>query len=194
MHGAVTWTSRHASIFFPERDEHLLPPTMALMLVTNAGADKRDLRNARSRILAGMGQKIVGLFAAGQVQTSLCRGKFGMQHLLQSSLPVSLFSPLASILKSRKKQAKLLDRPFDILDTRSVSFTMTSAFLDFDLVVKDGVVVTASDEIACDIGIKDGVVKVLAADLPVGTETKVINAEGGYVTVSVEGKKTFEPG
>ena len=54
----------------------------------------------------------------------------------------------------------------------------------FDSVVKNAIVVTASDEIRCDIGIKDGVVKVLGQGLPVDTSTVVIDAEGAYVTVS----------
>lgn len=55
---------------------------------------------------------------------------------------------------------------------------------NFDLVVKNGIVVTAADESACDIGIKDGVVVCLGKDLPVGEGVEVIDAEGGYVTVS----------
>ena len=60
----------------------------------------------------------------------------------------------------------------------------------FDLVVKNAVVVTASDEVRCDIGIKDGVVKVLGQDLPVGSNTRVIDAEGAYVTVSLRWSRT----
>ncbi|KAH8117262.1 dihydropyrimidinase [Phellopilus nigrolimitatus] len=59
---------------------------------------------------------------------------------------------------------------------------MMSSFLEFDTVVKNGIIVTASDQVPCDIGIKDGVIKVLAHDLPVGPSTTVIDAEGGYVT------------
>ena len=59
-----------------------------------------------------------------------------------------------------------------------------SSLHDFDIVVKNGVVITASDEVRCDIGIKDGIIKVLAHDLPIGPNTKVIDAEGGYITVS----------
>jgi len=55
--------------------------------------------------------------------------------------------------------------------------------LDFDLVVKNGVVVTAADEVACDIAVKDGKVVLLMANLPVTDGCKVIDAEGGYVTV-----------
>ncbi|RSH82866.1 hypothetical protein EHS25_005856 [Saitozyma podzolica] len=58
---------------------------------------------------------------------------------------------------------------------------MSSPF-DFDLVVKNGIVVTAADETACDIGVKDGVVVVLGKNLPVGPNCEIIDAEGGYVT------------
>lgn len=55
----------------------------------------------------------------------------------------------------------------------------------FDLVVKNAVVVTASDEVRCDIGIKHGVVKALGQDLPTEGSTRIIDAEGAYVTVSL---------
>ncbi|WVQ81387.1 dihydropyrimidinase [Cryptococcus sp. DSM 104549] len=53
---------------------------------------------------------------------------------------------------------------------------------EFDLIVKNGIVVTASDEVACDIGVKDGVVVVLGQGLPVTEGCEVIDAEGGYIT------------
>ena len=37
----------------------------------------------------------------------------------------------------------------------------------------------------CDIGIKDGVIICLAKDLPVRERCEVIDAEGAYVTVSL---------
>ncbi|BGP37031.1 hypothetical protein JCM10449v2_000935 [Rhodotorula kratochvilovae] len=57
-----------------------------------------------------------------------------------------------------------------------------SLSLDFDLVIKNGVVVTAADEVACDIAVKDGKVVLLMSDVPVPEGCKVIDAEGGYVT------------
>ncbi|GAA5830604.1 hypothetical protein JCM11251_002530 [Rhodosporidiobolus azoricus] len=54
--------------------------------------------------------------------------------------------------------------------------------LNLDLVIKNGVVVTAADETACDIGVKDGKVVLLMADIPVPDGCEVIDAEGGYVT------------
>ncbi|ORY21035.1 dihydropyrimidinase [Naematelia encephala] len=53
---------------------------------------------------------------------------------------------------------------------------------DFDLVVKNGIVVTASDETECDIGVKDGLVVCLGKNLPVRGNCEVIDAEGGYIT------------
>ncbi|GAA5957370.1 hypothetical protein JCM3765_000438 [Sporobolomyces pararoseus] len=58
---------------------------------------------------------------------------------------------------------------------------MTSAF-DFDLVIKNGIVVSASDETLCDIGVKDGKVLLLMQDLPIPEGCQVIDAEGGYIT------------
>jgi hypothetical protein len=62
---------------------------------------------------------------------------------------------------------------------------MASSFaFDLDLIVRNGIVVTASDEVACDIGIKDGVVRILAEGLPSIPGCEEIDAEGAYVTVS----------
>lgn len=55
--------------------------------------------------------------------------------------------------------------------------------LDLDLIIRNGIVVTAADETACDIGCKDGKVVLLMANMPVPEGCKVIDAEGGYVTV-----------
>ncbi|THV04899.1 dihydropyrimidinase [Dendrothele bispora CBS 962.96] len=54
--------------------------------------------------------------------------------------------------------------------------------LNLDLIVRNGVVVTASDQISCDIGIKDGKVKILAAGIPPQEGCKEIDAEGAFVT------------
>ncbi|CAD6584070.1 MAG: hypothetical protein TREMPRED_003726 [Tremellales sp. Tagirdzhanova-0007] len=58
---------------------------------------------------------------------------------------------------------------------------MSNGF-DFDLVVRNGIVVTASDEVRCDIGIKDGVVVCLAKHLPIGERCEVVDAEGAFIT------------
>ncbi|KAK4689302.1 dihydropyrimidinase, partial [Tremellales sp. Uapishka_1] len=57
-----------------------------------------------------------------------------------------------------------------------------SANFAFDLVIKNGIVVTASDEMECDIGIKDGLIVCLGKGLPVGENCQVIDADGDYVT------------
>ena len=54
---------------------------------------------------------------------------------------------------------------------------------DLDLIIKNGIVATASDEFASDIGIKDGKIVVLARDIQVPQGCEVIDARGGYVTV-----------
>ncbi|GAA5971392.1 hypothetical protein JCM11641_008335 [Rhodosporidiobolus odoratus] len=54
--------------------------------------------------------------------------------------------------------------------------------LNLDLIIQNGVVVTAADETACDIGVKDGKVVLLMANIPVPEGCEVIDAEGGYVT------------
>src|SRR5262249_35117715 len=50
---------------------------------------------------------------------------------------------------------------------------------DFDLVISGGTVVTASDTIACDVGIKDGVVATLCKTL--GSSAGEIDASGCLV-------------
>jgi N-acyl-D-aspartate/D-glutamate deacylase len=64
---------------------------------------------------------------------------------------------------------------------------MSSAF-DFDLVIKNGIVVSASDETRCDIAVKDGKVVLLMRDVPVPEGCEVIDVDGGYVTVSFSSK------
>ena len=55
----------------------------------------------------------------------------------------------------------------------------------FDLLVANGVVVTAGDTANYDIAIKDGKIALLAPPgvLDKSKATKVVDAEGGYVTV-----------
>ncbi|HEY1799145.1 MAG TPA: dihydropyrimidinase [Stellaceae bacterium] len=50
---------------------------------------------------------------------------------------------------------------------------------DYDLVIRNGTVVTAADTQRCDIGVKDGVVATLGRNLPAGTHE--INASGKLV-------------
>lgn len=54
----------------------------------------------------------------------------------------------------------------------------------YDLVVRNGAVVTASDEFKCDIGIKDGVVISLSQNIEIEDGVEVVDAEGGFITVS----------
>lgn len=54
----------------------------------------------------------------------------------------------------------------------------------FDLVIKNAIVATAADEFPSEIGIKDGKIVLLAPHIPVEGDCEVIDAEGGYVTVS----------
>ncbi len=50
---------------------------------------------------------------------------------------------------------------------------------EFDLIIRNGTVVTASDTISCDIGIKDGKIVTLAENLTDGEE--VVDASGKFV-------------
>ena len=50
---------------------------------------------------------------------------------------------------------------------------------EFDLVIRNGTVVTAGDTVTCDIGINDGKITALSAYLPQGK--KDIDAQGKYV-------------
>lgn len=54
---------------------------------------------------------------------------------------------------------------------------------DFDLILKNGTIVTASDEVECEVGCKDGKVLMLGLNLPVPEGCKVIDVAGGYITV-----------
>jgi dihydropyrimidinase len=51
--------------------------------------------------------------------------------------------------------------------------------MSFDLIIRGGTVATASDTFQCDVGIKDGKIAALGADL--GTAKKVIDASGRLV-------------
>jgi dihydropyrimidinase len=55
-------------------------------------------------------------------------------------------------------------------------------FLDLELIIRNAVVVTASDQFASDIGIKDGKITILAAGIPSQEGCREIDAEGGFVT------------
>lgn len=59
----------------------------------------------------------------------------------------------------------------------------TCTMWTFDLVIKNAIVATASDEFRSEIGIKDGKIALLAPEIPVDGSCEVIDAEGGYVTV-----------
>ncbi|OQU99766.1 hypothetical protein CLAIMM_05353 [Cladophialophora immunda] len=57
--------------------------------------------------------------------------------------------------------------------------------MEFDLIVRNGNVVTASDIwYNCDIGVKDGTIVAVARDLPVrnGDQVSILDAEGAYIT------------
>ncbi|KAG2355761.1 hypothetical protein BDR07DRAFT_1381282 [Suillus spraguei] len=55
--------------------------------------------------------------------------------------------------------------------------------MDFDLVIRNGTVVTASDIWeSCDIGIKDGTIVAIGPSLPVAPGAQEIDAEGAFIT------------
>ena len=56
--------------------------------------------------------------------------------------------------------------------------------MDFDLVVKNATIVTAAEVLpsGLSIGTKSGKIVCIGLDLPIGPETKIIDAEGAYVT------------
>ena len=51
--------------------------------------------------------------------------------------------------------------------------------MDFDLVIRDGNAVTATEEVFCDIGIKGGSIAAIGKKLPKGEQE--IDADGNYV-------------
>lgn len=55
------------------------------------------------------------------------------------------------------------------------------AMPEFDLIIKDGNIVTASDTYTADIGVLDGTINTIAKNLEPGASTKVIEAKGKYV-------------
>ncbi|KAK3686443.1 hypothetical protein LTR37_019831 [Vermiconidia calcicola] len=56
--------------------------------------------------------------------------------------------------------------------------------MDFDLVVKNGIIVTASEVLqpGLEIGIKDGKIICIGIALPTSSSTHIIDAEGAYIT------------
>ncbi|KAH6670105.1 hypothetical protein B0J14DRAFT_111593 [Halenospora varia] len=56
--------------------------------------------------------------------------------------------------------------------------------MGFDLVVTNGIIVTAGEVLALgnEIGVKDGKISCLGTALPRAANTKVVNAKGGYIT------------
>ncbi|KAG2738726.1 composite domain of metallo-dependent hydrolase, partial [Suillus brevipes Sb2] len=55
--------------------------------------------------------------------------------------------------------------------------------MDFDLVVRNGTVVTASDIWeSCDIGVKDGTIVAVGPRLPAAPSAEEIDAEGAFIT------------
>ena len=56
--------------------------------------------------------------------------------------------------------------------------------MKLDLIIKNAIVATASDEFESDIGIRDGKIIVLASHLEADQDCEIIDAYGGYVTVS----------
>ncbi|KAK6375798.1 hypothetical protein LTS17_007620 [Exophiala oligosperma] len=56
--------------------------------------------------------------------------------------------------------------------------------MDFDLIIKNATIVTASEVLqpGLSIGIKNGIIVAIALFLPVGASSKVVDAEGAYVT------------
>lgn len=57
--------------------------------------------------------------------------------------------------------------------------------MSFDLIIKNGIVVTAADIGKYDIGVKDGKIAVLATSINSegSPKARVIDAEGAFVTV-----------
>ncbi|TKX21285.1 dihydropyrimidinase-like protein [Elsinoe australis] len=56
--------------------------------------------------------------------------------------------------------------------------------MDFDLVLKNGLIVTASEVLPAglEIGVKGGKISCIGTSLPTSDTTKVIDCEGGYIT------------
>ncbi|EIM80355.1 dihydropyrimidinase [Stereum hirsutum FP-91666 SS1] len=54
--------------------------------------------------------------------------------------------------------------------------------IPLDLIIRNGIVVTASDQVPCDIGIRDGKIVLLMVGIPPQEGVEEIDAEGGCVT------------
>ncbi|KXS97369.1 hypothetical protein AC578_9601 [Pseudocercospora eumusae] len=56
--------------------------------------------------------------------------------------------------------------------------------MDFDLIVKNGIIVTASEVLPpnLEIGIKSGKISCIGTTLPTSSHTKILDAEGAYIT------------
>ena len=52
---------------------------------------------------------------------------------------------------------------------------------ELDLIIKNGKIVTASDTYVADVGVKDGKIDTLGAELSPGSSTQVIDAKGKYI-------------
>ena len=52
---------------------------------------------------------------------------------------------------------------------------------ELDLIIKNGKVVTASDTYVADVGVKDGKINTIGADLNPGPDSQIIDAKGKYV-------------
>ena len=52
---------------------------------------------------------------------------------------------------------------------------------ELDLIIKNGKVVTASDTYVADVGVKDGKIETLGANLNPDSNTQVIDAKGKYI-------------
>ncbi|KAK4627693.1 Dihydropyrimidinase [Fulvia fulva] len=54
----------------------------------------------------------------------------------------------------------------------------------FDLVIKNGIIVTASEVLqdGLEIGIKNGKISCIGTDLPTSSNTEIVDAEGAYIT------------
>ncbi|KAI7240487.1 D-hydantoinase [Hortaea werneckii] len=56
--------------------------------------------------------------------------------------------------------------------------------MDFDLILKNGIIVTASEvlPLGLEVGVKSGKIACIGASLPSSSHTEVIDAEGAYIT------------
>ncbi|KAK5126093.1 hypothetical protein LTR85_011448 [Meristemomyces frigidus] len=56
--------------------------------------------------------------------------------------------------------------------------------MDFDLIVRNGIIVTASEVLpeGLEIGVKDGKISCIGTSLPASAKTQILDAEGAYIT------------